>query len=127
MLSMEKEQEPVVEQSIAGKGMSFNYFLATIQGGDLHAELTTQLHDLGAALSQSLQDYGGIPKGEINLKLKFRLEKGVVHVLADRSMKLPKVPEAGTLLFIDSANNFVQDNPRQMNMGFPRSGPRPVP
>lgn len=125
MSAMEKEQG-AEEQIVPGKGMSFNYLLATIQGGDLHAELTKALQELGAAMNQSLQDYGGVPKGEISLTLKFKLEKGVVHVLADRKMKLPKVPEAGALLFIDSANNFVQDNPRQMHMGFPRTGPRPV-
>lgn len=125
MKAMAKDENEI-EQPVPGKGMSFSYFLATIQGGDLHAELTKSLQDMSAALSQNLIDYGGVPKGEISLKLKFKIEKGVVHVLADRSIKLPKVPEAGALLFIGSDNQFCQDNPRQLNMGFPRTGPRAV-
>jgi hypothetical protein len=115
------------EEQVPGKGMSFGYFLATIQNGDLHAELTRDLSEMGAALNQYRQNFGGEPVGEISVKVKFKLDKaGFVHISADPSVKYPKAPKAAGLLFIDASNNFTQDNPQQLNMGFPRSGPRPV-
>lgn len=115
------------EERVPGKSMSFGFFLATIQNGDLHAELTKSLEDMGAGLNQHRQDYGGEPTGEISLKVKFKLTKGgFVEIAAEPNVKMPKAPKAGGLLFIDRDNKFTQDNPQQLNMGFPRSGPRPV-
>lgn len=127
MLTMEKPQDGN-EQIVPGKGMIFSFFLTTLQNGDYHAALTEDLHEMAAAINQHFQDFRGSPKGEINLKIKFEFDPklGVVEVLASKKVKLPEKPEAGALLFVDAANNFVQDDPRQMNMGFPRSGPRAV-
>lgn len=123
------EPDQTQEQQIVGKGFGFSYFLATIANGDFNAELTKAMHELGGALNQHFQDFRGAPKGEISIKLKFAYEPktGSVSVTADKTVKLPKTPEAGSLLFIDAQNNFVQDDPRQTHMGFPRTGPRPVP
>lgn len=123
---MADEIEHRTEERVPGKGMSFPHFVATIADGALAHELTGDLREVAAALNQHFQDFRGAPKAEITLKLKFKLEKGVVHVLADKSVKLPKPPEAGALLYVDAANNFTQENPNQMHMGFPRSGPRAV-
>lgn len=121
-------KDETVEQKVPGKGMSFGYFLATIQSGDFNAQLSEALHQMGAEINQHFQDYRGAPKGEISVKIKFAYDPkmGVVQVLADKTVKFPKPPESGALLFIDVANNFVQDDPRQTNMGFPRTGPRVV-
>jgi hypothetical protein len=122
---MDKEQE--VETPVAGKGMAFSHLVAITQNGDLNAELTRQLAEVGAALNQHYQDFRGVPKAEISVKFSFKLDKGVVQVLAEKTVKMPKPPAAGELLYIDSQNNFTRDNPQQLHMGFPRTGPRAVP
>jgi hypothetical protein len=124
MRAMEQTQD--LEQRVPGKAMSFSHFVATIAGGDFNHELTLDLSQIGAALNQHFQDHRGEPKAEIEIKVKFKLSKGVVQVLADKKVKLPKKPEAGALLFIGTDNQFLHEDPRQLTMGFQRSGPRPV-
>lgn len=44
---MQTQQEDFSrEEQVPGKGMSFSFFLATIQNGDLHAELTRGQPDM---------------------------------------------------------------------------------
>jgi hypothetical protein len=96
--------------------MNFNDFVLALQNGDLHAELTEDLRTLAAALNQHFQDFRGIPKGEITLKFSFKMNKGVVEVLAKKTMKLPAPPEHGAILYVDANNGFRRDDPRQLGM-----------
>jgi hypothetical protein len=117
------------EEVIPGKSPAFSHFIARFAGGQVNHELTEALDQVAVALNQHFQDFRGTPKGEIKLTLKFKLEKGSVAALADIAVKLPKAPESGAIFYIDAANHFSEDDPRQITMGFPRAaaGPRPVP
>lgn len=118
------EDDPEAEVRALGVGPSFSNWLARHAHGDTNHRLTQMLDEVAAALNQYLQDFGGLPKAEITLKCKFRIEKGVAYADLEPSIKLPKPPEYSGLYFIDGANHFCEEDPRQMNMGFPSVGPR---
>ncbi len=125
MAEQDETVDPRTGEVIPGKGMAFSQFLA-VKFPDTNHELTQHLHEIAAALNQHFQDFRGKPKAELSLKLVFTLEKGVTNITADKTLKLPKPPSAGAIAYIDAANNFVDDDPRQLSMGFSRSGPRAV-
>lgn len=126
MLAMPQiDDDPEAEVRAVGVGPSFSNWLARHQRGDTNHRLTQMLDEVALAMNQMLQDYGGsIPKAEITIKCKFRLEKGVAYADIEPVLKLPKPPSYSGLYFIDGANHFCEEDPRQTTMGFPSVGPR---
>ena len=105
-----------------GTRRSFSWVIQRIQGGDLHAQLTEQLNEIGNALRQYVEDYKGAPKAKLELKLDFKLDKGVVEIIGTSKLTLPKTPAAGAIMWIDREGNFTEQHPNQMTL-FP-AGPR---
>ena len=81
---------------------------------DLTNELEIVLKHLGEIAAQR-----GKSKGSLTLKLSIGIENGAVHVDADFSTKLPKMPRPSTLFFLTANGGLSLDHPNQISM-FPR-------
>lgn len=111
----------VVSNTNNEESRGFAWFLQQIANGAFHQELSEGLRDLNAALNQHVQDFGGQPKGKINIQIGFKLDKGVFQIEASQEIKKPKRPGAGAIMWSTPGNNFTPNNPRQLNM-FNRDG-----
>lgn len=111
----EKEKPgPLVEPT-----KPFNLFLGSIEGGALHDDLSDEVRELNAALSEYAAS-NGVAKGSITIKLNFVLEKaGTLDVTADIATKTPKTKRERTVLWLTPGNNTSTENPKQVQM-FPR-------
>ncbi|OZC62329.1 hypothetical protein CH304_00380 [Rhodococcus sp. 15-649-1-2] len=88
----------------------FAKFLRELQKGRVHEELSTQLHDLVAAV----QDTG--KAGTLTLTLKVEKQKNTDMLLIgdDVKTKIPKLDRASSLWFVDGDGNVSRDNPDQL-------------
>lgn len=91
----------------------FAAFLRELQKGRVHEELSTQLHDLVAAV----QDTG--KSGTLTLTLKVEKQKNTDMLLIgdDVKTKLPQFDRASSLWFVDGDGNVSRDNPDQLEFG----------
>lgn len=96
--------------------LPFNRFVMMIQRGDLHENLSGALQDLNTMMNQYVQDYGGEPKGKLEIKFEFKLSKGVFVVEATHKVTAPKRPAQGAYLWSTPGNNFSPEDPRQSDM-----------
>src|SRR5579872_2917579 len=119
MQAMDKDRPDNVEVLDGGRAMNFSRFVTRIQGGDLAVELNKHLEAIPEAMNQNFQDFRGTPTAELDVKFKFKMEKGVVAVVAEVKVKLPKQPASGGIFYIDAQNRFCDEDPRQLAM-FPR-------
>lgn len=104
----------------------FAKFLALHEGGELNNELTDLQREMNAHLSNYVLSHGGKPEAELSLKIKFKLDGGIMHATAVIDQKLPKEPRNTSIYFIDSANRLTKRDPKQTDMfrdvgGVPRA------
>lgn len=103
--------------------LAFNRFVMMIARGDLHENLSNALQELNAAMNQYVQDYGGVPKGKLEIKFDFKLDKGVFIVEATHKVTMPKRPAQAAFLWSTAGNNFAPQDPRQRDMFSGSRGP----
>ncbi|MDI9847333.1 hypothetical protein QM467_04570 [Rhodoblastus sp. 17X3] len=96
--------------------------LGMIDGGDIAADLTTEITDTLAAIEASR---AGRKKtsvsGSVTLKIKFKAENGGVTIDADIDSNRPKKVRGSTYLFVDSDGSLSTEHPQQTDMF---NGPR---
>ena len=97
---------------------SFAQFLAAIDDGRLHGDLSDDLRDLIAKLHDAAQNSGGKAKGELNIKLLVSMYGGLVEVTADHAVKAPKLKRGRTLFWATPENNLTRRNPAQPDLPF---------
>lgn len=110
------EQKPQIVSTLREPALPFNRFVNMIQRGDLHNDLSVGLQELCAAMNQYVQDFGGEPKGKLEVKFDFKLSKGVFVVEATHKVTQPKRPAQGAFLWSTPGNNFAAEDPRQVEM-----------
>lgn len=99
---------------------SFAVFVQQLGDGDLNAELSDQLHQLGAALQEESRARSDAVVGGLTFKLKAKCDpRGVVHFTWDVKMERPKPKRCGASVWVNREGNFVHDNPKQASL-FPR-------
>jgi hypothetical protein len=86
----------------------FAAVLQELDKGRLHAELSTQLQDLIAAVVDTRK------AGSLTVTLKITPDRaeGMVRVAAGRTAKVPQ-RDRESLFFVDAGHNLVRDNPNQ--------------
>lgn len=92
---------------------SFSQFVAALEDGQLHAELTDDLKRIAEECNNHQINYGGTAKAKMSLTIEFTLEKGVFEIKASCATKLPKPPRGRSIMWTTPENRFTPQNPRQ--------------
>ena len=95
---------------------TFGQFLQLLEDGEFHAELSENLREINAKLSQHAIDHGGAPKAKLTVTLDFSLDHGVFEIAGKYAVKLPAAPRGKTVAWSTPENRFTPQNPRQMQM-----------
>lgn len=103
---------------------SFSVFLAQVDDGEAHAELSRELHALCAALDEECKNTGKA-KGKLTLDLAISVEKGgLVTVGYEVRKREPKKSRGGSVFFLTKGRNLTTENPRQQKLPL-REAPKP--
>lgn len=106
-----------VEKSVTRETTAtFNQFLAMLEDGALHADLSEALRDINAEMNNHAQAYGRKAKGKMTITIDFLLDKGVFDIQADFKATLPKDKRPRSVAWSTPGNNFTPNNPKQMQL-----------
>lgn len=95
---------------------SFSQFVGEAEDGQLQTDLTSEMQDLVAALSNAAAERGGKPKGKLTLTVEMKLVDGAFEVLTDIKIAAPKVARARSIFFATPDNNLTREHPRQQRL-----------
>jgi len=95
---------------------AFNSFVAAIDEGRVHHDLSEKLRDLIGDMSNHKAEFGGAVNGEISVKFSLKLDGGYVEVTSKVEVKSPKKPSAKSIMWVTPENNLVGQNPKQQNL-----------
>jgi predicted extracellular nuclease len=96
---------------------SFGVFLGEIEDGRLHGDLTDALRDLVASLHEA-QGRAGKSSGSLTINLAFKMDDGIIEVVADYKAKAPKLARGRTIFWATPDNNLTKRNPAQPDLPF---------
>lgn len=97
---------------------SFGTFIAEVEDGELHADLSRQLQTLIAELHEGRAVGQARATGKLTVTFDFILADGVVEVRADIVSKTPKRPRGRSIFWVTPENNLSRRNPRQPDLPF---------
>jgi hypothetical protein len=97
----------------------FVEFLETVQEGRYVDLLGHQLKEMVLALQHDARNTGGKPKGTLTLKIAFKLEDGVLEVLANSTTALPKPVTTRSIFYALPDGRVAENNPKQLGMDLP--------
>lgn len=97
--------------------------IAVLEQGDLKTDLNTEIAKVVARLHDLSEDD---PKkkfaGDLTLKMKFKVEGGVVTITNDIKTTLPKVPRRHDIFWTTEDGGLSTEHPNQRDMfGGPRA------
>lgn len=117
-------QHPTAAEAV-GAIRNFSQFIVMAEDGQLNADLSDALREIGQNLRDYVNAYGGKPTAGLTVKFKFKMDDGVVDIRAEFATTLPKVNRARTIAWTTAAGDFSPQNPRQMTL-FPPGPVGPV-
>jgi len=97
---------------------SFGTFIAEVEDGELHADLSRALQNLIGELHEGRAVGQARATGTLTIKFDFVLADGVVEVRADIASKTPKRPRGRSIFWATPENNLTRRNPRQPDLPF---------
>ncbi len=97
---------------------SVGTFIAEVEDGELHADLTRALQSLIAELHEGRAAGVSRAAGKLAVTFDFVLADGVVEVRADIASKTPKRPRGRSIFWVTPENNLSRRNPRQPDLPF---------
>lgn len=97
---------------------SFAQFLAQLEDGRLHGDLSDGLRDIIEKLHDAAINAGGTAKGRVSVNIDFLLKGGVVEVTADYALKAPKLARGRSIFWATPENNLTRRNPAQPDLPF---------
>jgi hypothetical protein len=97
---------------------SFGTFIAEVEDGELHADLSRQLQVLIAELHEGRAVGQARVVGRLTVSFDFVLADGMVEVRADIVSKTPKRPRGRSIFWATPENNLTRRNPRQPDLPF---------
>ena len=102
-----------------GTQRSFSQFLAEIEDGQLHHELTEALGDLVRVLMEHRPAKGtGRVKGTLNLSLTLTVDRNVCEVAGDFKVAKPRAPRGRSIFWPTDDGRLSRYDPRQQTMHF---------
>lgn len=102
----------------SGEIKAFSNFIAMLNDGDLHHDLTSAIENVIAALNDARQNGTSKPKASMTIKLAFCLDGQTVDVSGDFDVKTPKVKRERSVFWTTAANRLSRNNPQQQNLPF---------
>lgn len=93
---------------------AFARFISELNDGDAHVELSAELRRLCLLLDQRAA--GGKAKGELDLKLKFEIERGIIQARYEIKLKEPDKKRAGDVFFLTKGKNLTREKPKQLGL-----------
>jgi hypothetical protein len=107
---------------------AFSHFIATLAGGDAHADLSDRLHDLTKVLAHEAGVRCRAVKGTLSITLTLNVEpNGVVDVTDAAKTKEPDPVALRGVMWTTEGGNLVPDNPRQGTLPLREVGGRAGP
>ena len=102
----------------------FSQFLQSLEDGQFHQDCSDKLEEVREKLSQYQIDFGGEPSATLSIKIKLKMEKGMMTVRPSLDHTLPKEPRSVSTLYL-TEKGLTPLNPKQMDMfrGKPRALP----
>lgn len=94
---------------------TFNQLVAAAEDGRLHADLSEAVAKASLEMRDSLMN-GGKGTAELTVKLKLRLDRGLVDLEGDFSLKVPKHKRARTLLHMMPNGELSLNDHRQPDL-----------
>lgn len=98
--------------------LSFSTLVATLEDGQLHADLTKLVKEIVADMNNAVLEHGGSQSAALALALSFKLEGGVIEVKAETKVKMPKENRQRTILYSTADNQLTRKNPKQTELSF---------
>lgn len=109
-------EEP--EQEDESVSRSFPIFVTQVRDGEISAELSEKLGKLLDELTNRAE-MGGVAVGELKVAFKFKVDnRGVVNIVHDAEIKLPKLKPAIATMWMDKNGRLVAENPRQTKLAL---------
>lgn len=108
---------------------SFAHIITQLGGGDVHRDLSDDLHELMRAVQDQVQHIEGSTKirGEMSIKIKLTADAyGVCGLDVDSSIKKPKRRRPTRQAFITAGGNLTTEHPRQTELPLQEVGRRGV-
>lgn len=96
---------------------TFSTFLAAVEDGKLHADLTDVLRDIVAGLNDLRAEHGGGKyTGGMKLDITFTLDNGVMEVNTKIDTKMPKPARPKAIMWVTPENMLSASNPKQPSL-----------
>jgi len=106
------------ESSSPGEILSFSQFVANLDEGSLHHDLSEALTEIVAKLNDARQGGTNKPKAGMTIKLAFQLDGQTIDVIGDFDVKTPKIKRERSVFWTTSKNRLSRNNPKQQNLPF---------
>ena len=96
---------------------SFARFIELLADGEAHCELSETLQKLGIKLQEEAERTCQVAKGEIVLRLRFKVEdNGIAGVGYEIKVKEPEPARPGSVFWLTKGGNLTPENPRQQKL-----------
>lgn len=96
---------------------SFARFIESVGDGDLHHELSDDLHDLIQACEADAARRESSSEGTITIKLKLKVDhRGVAAIAHDVVTKMPKSKRTPAVMYVTPGGNLTRENPKQQSL-----------
>lgn len=102
-----------------GKKPEIVQFFESVQEGRLVDDMDAQLRELVLALQHQARNSGGKPKGKLKVEIDFKLEDGVLEVLARSTTTLPKPVTSRSIFYALPDGRVAENNPKQLGLDLP--------
>ncbi|MBS1014459.1 hypothetical protein [Acetobacter persici] len=106
----------------------FSQIIVECEDGQFNADLSDALRDLIGDLHNAAVSANGRAKGNMTVKIDFKLDGGVMTLTTDYSTKAPKAARAHSVFWATPENNLSRRNPKQreLELRTVSEGPREI-
>lgn len=101
-----------------GELCSFSQFIAQVDEGGLHHDLSVEVENIVAALNDAKQAGAKSPAAKLAITLAFRLDGQVIEVVGDFKSTMPKVKREKSVFWSTAKNRLTRNNPKQQRLPF---------
>ena len=96
---------------------NFNRFMASHEGGAFSDEFTRNFRKMIETLTD-LAASSRRASGKLKIEFSVKAEDGMIEVVADQQLVLPKVKRGRGVYWATPENNLCRRDPKQGDMGF---------
>lgn len=94
--------------------------LRKLERGVFDGEVTTAVSELVREMAWNAEHGSSKPKGRVTITVDFTLDRGLMDLVADFSIKRPKRARARSAVYAGPGGELLDHDPRQMSLGLAR-------